>query len=64
MNISLKTTPSEESRVLLDSLKTAVVHALEKKRRLGQYAVVWKDGKPVRVGIDASNVDHHSGEWA
>jgi len=50
MNISLKTSPSEEGRVLLDTLKTAVAHALERKRRLGQYAVIWKNGKPGRLG--------------
>ncbi|PJA33531.1 MAG: hypothetical protein CO187_01210 [Zetaproteobacteria bacterium CG_4_9_14_3_um_filter_53_7] len=52
MNSSLKTNPSEESRILLDTLKTAVTQALEKKRRLGQYAVIWKNGKPDRLGAD------------
>jgi len=46
--------PTEESRVLLDTLKTAVKEELEKKRRLGQYAVVWKNGKPVRVEADSA----------
>ena len=41
MKITLKTTPSEEGQVILDSLQKAVTQALEKKRRLGQYAVVW-----------------------
>lgn len=52
MNVLLKETPSEEGRVVLDTLKLAVSHALEKKRRLGQYAVIWKEGKPVRLGED------------
>lgn len=34
MNVLLKETPSEEGRVVLDTLKLAVSHALEKKRRL------------------------------
>jgi len=38
---------------MLEALKTAVAHALEKKRRLGQYAIVWKNGKPVRIEADA-----------
>ena len=56
MSSSIKTEPSTESQVMLDTLKTAVAHALEKKRRLGQYAVIWKNGKPVRVGGDSTAV--------
>ncbi len=46
---------SKEGQVLLDSLQKAVTENLEKKRRLGQYAVVWQDGKPVAIGEDALN---------
>jgi hypothetical protein len=53
MNVTYKTTPSEESKQMLESLRKAVAKALEKKRRLGQYAVVWRDGKPVFIGEDA-----------
>lgn len=53
MKITLKTTPSKEGQIILDSLQKAVTQALEKKRRLGQYAVVWQDGKPVMIGEDA-----------
>jgi len=56
MSSSIKTEQSKESQVMLDTLKTAVAHALEKKRRLGQYAVVWKNGKPVRIGADSIGV--------
>jgi hypothetical protein len=52
MNASLKTTPSKESRILLETLQKAVAQALEKKKRLGQYAVIWKDGRPVVTGED------------
>jgi len=38
---------------MLESLQRAVSQALEKKRRLGQYAVIWQNGKPVAVGDDA-----------
>lgn len=34
---------------VLESLQKAVSEALERKRRLGQYAVVWRDGKPTRI---------------
>ena len=35
-------------------LRQAVSEALERKRRLGQYAVVWQDGCPVRILPDAA----------
>lgn len=53
MKITLKVKLSEEGQVMLDSLQKAVTQALEKKRRLGQYAVVWRDGKAVMIGEDA-----------
>ena len=37
----------------LEALRKAVANALERKRRLGQYAVVWRDGRPVRIEPDA-----------
>jgi hypothetical protein len=43
----------ERTQRTLEVLKKAVAKALEKKRRLGQYYVVWKDGKPVVIGEDA-----------
>lgn len=39
----------DEDKVL-ESLQKAVSDALERKRRLGQYAVVWRDGRPARIG--------------
>ena len=53
MKITLKSTPSKEGQVMLDSLQQAVTKALERKHRLGQYAVVWQHGKPVMIGEDA-----------
>lgn len=44
---------SQETQEMLKSLKKAVADTLEKKRRLGQYAVIWRDGKPVVIGNDA-----------
>lgn len=35
---------------ILDSLQKAVAEALDRKKRLGQYAVVWQDGRPVMIG--------------
>ncbi len=53
MKITIKKEPSRECQLILDSLQKAVTQALEKKRRLGQYAVVWRDGKAVMIGEDA-----------
>jgi hypothetical protein len=39
--------------VVLDALQRAVAEALERKRRLGQYAVIWRDGKMMCIGPDA-----------
>ena len=44
--------PSEKSQIILSSLKEAVANALEKKRKLGQYAVIWEDNKLVYRGED------------
>jgi hypothetical protein len=38
---------------ILDVLRRAVAEALERKRRLGQYAVIWRDGRAVCAGPDA-----------
>jgi len=59
MKITIKTEPSRECQVILDSLQKAVTQALERKRRLGQYAVVWRDGKPVMIGEDAPKVSEN-----
>ncbi len=53
MNATQKNVPSPEGQQQLDLLRKAVGKTLEKKRRLGHYAVTWKDGKPVVTGEDA-----------
>lgn len=57
MHATLKKSPSKEGQVLLETLRKAVNQTLEKKRRLGQYAVTWEDGKPVVKGEDAPNAN-------
>jgi len=52
MNVENKTMPSEKGQKALDALKVAVENALEKKRKLGQYTVVWDGCKPVLSGRD------------
>lgn len=39
--------PTEKSLATLAALKSAVAQNLERKRKLGQYAVFWEDGKVV-----------------
>lgn len=60
MKTTSKAKLSEEGQVMLDSLQKAVTQALEKKRRLGQYAVVWRDGEAVMIGEDAPKSSENS----
>lgn len=47
-------TPGREYEAkVLEVLKRAVAEALERKRRLGQYAVMWREGRVVCTGPDA-----------
>jgi hypothetical protein len=47
------TTISPDAQKTLEALQKAVAKTLERKRRLGHYAVIWRDGKPVMIGDDA-----------
>lgn len=47
------TPPSPQSQAMLQSLQMAVAKSLEKKQKLGQYAVIWHDGRPLQTGADA-----------
>jgi hypothetical protein len=40
---------STDDQLALDALRSAVAEALDRKRRLGQYAVIWRDGRVVRI---------------
>lgn len=41
-----------KTQAVLDMLKQVAEETLERKRRLGHYAVVWRDEKVVAVGGD------------
>ena len=43
----------EHEAMVLEVLKRAVAEALERKRKLGQYAVLWRDGRAVFIWADA-----------
>jgi hypothetical protein len=47
---------SIKTQQALDALRSAVAEALERKRRLGRYAVIWKDGQVVR--LDPGDGEH------
>jgi hypothetical protein len=46
---------SAQDQEILDALRSAVAEALDRKRRLGQYAVVWRDGRPIILGDELSS---------
>ena len=44
---------SPQIKVMWATLKKVAEDTLEHKRRLGEYAVIWQDGKLVAIGDDA-----------
>lgn len=48
--------PSFETLAMLKALQGAVVKCLDKKQKLGQYAVFWRNGQVVMVGPDAPTI--------
>ncbi len=44
---------SEDTQKILDTLRKVAADTLERKRRLGHYAVIWRNGKPELIGEDA-----------
>lgn len=49
---SPNSTPVLDAQQLLAALQATATSTLERKRRLGHYAVVWQDGRPVAIGED------------
>lgn len=49
-----------DTQKILETLKQVAADTLERKRRLGHYAVLWRDGKPVIVGDDAPSDTTHN----
>jgi hypothetical protein len=47
MTTSITPTPDADSQAMLDSLRHAVAKTLERKRRLGHYAILLGGNKPV-----------------
>lgn len=42
--------PSPQTLVMLEALRAAVANSLDRKQKLGQYAVIWQNGRPVKTG--------------
>ena len=57
MNIRKQDLPSQSTRQMLETLQLLAAKTLERKRRLGHYAVIWQDGKPVLTGEDAPSTN-------
>lgn len=43
---------SPQALAMLNALRSAVHKALIRKRRLGQYAVIWQNGRPIKTAGD------------
>jgi len=55
-------TLSAEDQHALDALRSAVAEALERKRRLGRYAVIWRDGRVVRIEPEEDGPSEQPGQ--
>jgi hypothetical protein len=55
-------TLSADDQRALDALRAAVAEALERKRRLGQYAVIWRNGQAERIEPDKDPSSEHPSE--
>ena len=50
---------TQKAQEILEVLQKVATDTLERKRRLGEYAVVWQDNKPVIIGemVEGSDGD-------
>lgn len=42
-----------DTQKILETLRQVAAATLERKRRLGHYAVIWRNGRPMAIGEDA-----------
>ena len=62
MNIEYNQPLSKKSEIVLKSLQRAVSKALERKRKLGQYAVLWDGEKVEKKWLDDESTEKLSSE--
>lgn len=60
MNIT-SAPPSPQALAVLKALQAAVTNCLDRKQRLGQYAVIWQNGRPVKTGGGAPKAEESLG---
>ena len=53
---------TDESKKILETLRSAVSDTLDKKRRLEQYAVVWKDNRTVIIENNDKKISRRMNE--
>ena len=53
MNKQTTLKPDPDTQAMFDCLRQTVEKTLEHKRRLGHYAVIWKNNAPLAIGEDA-----------
>ncbi len=58
MNVIHNKVPSQQAEEVLNALRNAVTNALDKKQKLGQYAVMWDGEKPVNK-MEFSNTSNN-----
>ncbi|MES2889400.1 MAG: hypothetical protein V4739_15505 [Pseudomonadota bacterium] len=51
--MTTSSTPSPKAQAMLQSLRASVAKCLDRKQKLGHYAVVWRNGRPLLTGADA-----------
>ncbi len=51
---------TKENEIILEVLRSAVSEALDKKRRLEQYAVVWRNNRTEIIENNDKKILHHS----
>lgn len=56
--IKLEQPVKTNAQLALESLQLAVSKCLDRKRRLGQYAVIWVEGKPQFLSASQSYPRH------
>ena len=50
---TVKNPPSIQSQIIQEALNKAIANELEKKRKLGHYAVMWENNQIIYKGDDA-----------
>ncbi len=53
MNEQTISDQNSQSQIILECLRQTAAKTLDRKRRLGHYAVIWQDNAPFAVGDDA-----------